>query len=464
MQEISSAVKKSHSLQKKTALIKQQNKPIDSLRIYQNGISFLEKQFADMSYEKPYALSSAGQQLLVWVVSGQPFIIAALPQSLISFNKYNKDVVPLREYESEFIEFKVRVLLDEKEHGNDQIWELTNKKGFSLIDLSNPDDTKKYYQKKIVIHHNNGSLFINDKKVQQKYLKIDPLEEYIGFNDNHYRGSFIVIHDNQKTLLINQIELEDYVACVLNAESWPGWPLEVNKAFAIASRTYLAHKVLEATAAGLSYHIKNTNIHQTYNGIHSSDLLKKAVEQTKGLIVTYNKKPILAMFDSCCGGIIPAHMSGIDFKHTPYLARKIPCTFCKSCKLYSWKLEYTLAQLEEILQEAEKPLKNLQDIRIIKKDKAGVVHKVACIGKPHELTFTGQQFYSLLSKVKSYCYSIEKKGKKIIIQGRGYGHNRGICQWGARNMVDEGWNYRSILSFYYPGTLLMKLRPVIYKV
>ena len=42
--------------------------------------------------------------------------------------------------------------------------------------------------------------------------------------------------------------------------------------------------------------------------------------------------------------------------------------------------------------------------------------------------------------------------------GKGYGHHLGICQWGARYMVDAGWNYQRILQFYYPGADFMKLK------
>ena len=49
--------------------------------------------------------------------------------------------------------------------------------------------------------------------------------------------TFFRIIDNNNLLLINIVELENYIFSVLKTESWPGWPLEVNKAFAIASRS-----------------------------------------------------------------------------------------------------------------------------------------------------------------------------------------------------------------------------------
>ena len=75
---------------------------------------------------------------------------------------------------------------------------------------------------------------------------------------------------------------------------------------------------------------------------------------------------------------------------------------------------------------------------------------------PQEINLTADQMYRLSNKIKSYVYKITKKGKKIIFKGKGFGHHIGLCQWGAREMVRVGFDYREILSFYYPDTDLMR--------
>ena len=44
-----------------------------------------------------------------------------------------------------------------------------------------------------------------------------------------------------------------------------------------------------------------------------------------------------------------------------------------------------------------------------------------------------------------------------MFKGTGYGHHIGLCQWGARELVSQGWDYKKILHFYYPDTTFMKL-------
>ena len=41
---------------------------------------------------------------------------------------------------------------------------------------------------------------------------------------------------------------------------------------------------------------------------------------------------------------------------------------------------------------------------------------------------------------------------EFTFEGRGYGHGVGMSQWGAKEMADQGFTYRNILSYYYRGT------------
>jgi stage II sporulation protein D (peptidoglycan lytic transglycosylase) len=359
---------------------------------------------------------------------------------------------------SNFFSFKVRVLLDEKKRTDTIPWIISCNHGFMIPTESSSTNKIINTRQTLNITIQNNTLYINDKKHVADSVLLFPRKGFIQFDGNYYQGCFLIVKKDSHVYLINQLDLEDYIYSVLRWESWPGWPIEVNKAFAIAIRSYLVAKVLQAHKQNNLFHIKNTNIHQTYNGVHTSIGLKRAISETYGYVLTYDKKPIEAMFDSCCGGIIPAHLSGINFSKAPYLARDYPCTFCKNSKIYSWQLDCSVDDFETILRNAGYYVKDIHDIKVIKKDRAGAPERVMIRDGDTTLHLTGKQMYSLLTKIKSFCYSIEKKGKQISFKGRGYGHHLGICQWGARRMIDAGWNYTAILQFYYPGTVIMQLK------
>ena len=144
-------------------------------------------------------------------------------------------------------------------------------------------------------------------------------------------------------------------------------------------------------------------------------------------------------------------------KKHPYLARTKPCTYCKKYWIYDWKKELSKLEITEALRKDQPDLHEIIDIKITKKDAAGLVKQVLVSTKKSNFYVSGKKMYSLFPSIKSFCYTIKKKGRLYIFQGRGFGHHMGLCQWGSLGMVEDHWNYKQVLEFYYPGTEFMKL-------
>ncbi len=351
--------------------------------------------------------------------------------------------------------FAVRVLLNEWQGMKKGRWNFYSPKGFMV---QNQAAKKKHHKKsELIITMKKGKLYIDEATCGPLPLYLTPVDGNILFNGATYHGSFVIKQNKNSVQCINHLDMENYVFSVLRTESWPGWPVEINKALAIASRSYVIAQAMRARKNGRLYDVKNTNEHQTYHGIHTSSIIKQAVDETKGIFLGFNNEPILAMFDSCCGGIVPAGIADVNFAKAPYLARDYACTHCKNCKIYAWETSYEHASFERLIRREMKILDRLRDIKITKKDKAGLVSEVMLKGMKKWVKLSGKKFYSLLKDVKSFCFNIRKKGNNIIVKGRGFGHHLGLCQWGAREMVRDGWDYKQILQFYYPGTRLMCL-------
>jgi stage II sporulation protein D len=164
------------------------------------------------------------------------------------------------------------------------------------------------------------------------------------------------------------------------------------------------------------------------------------------------------MFDACCGGVVTSHVHGYDFVAAPYLARTKTCTHCKTSKVYRWDIAYSVPDLIKILSSVYPSLSTIVDITVTKRDAAGLVKTIIIKDKKKNYTMPVNKFRSLVRGVKSFCFSITKRGNTVYIKGRGYGHHMGLCQWGARDMVREGYSFRQILSFYFPGVSLMRLQ------
>lgn len=354
-------------------------------------------------------------------------------------------------------DYYVRVLLAQCDDKSLMRWNFVSGRGFLVHSVGGQTAKKPFFATGVRISIKKGIVFCNGKKLTQT-IRLSPLCGYAQFNGVAYDGDFFIMPYNNHFLCINQVALEDYITAVLKTESWPGWPLEVNKVFAIACRSYVAHKMLEVGRNKRPFHVKNTNVHQTYCGRHDLKVLKDAVNQTRGVVLGFHGKPILAMFDSCCGGVIPAHINDFDFNKAPYLARPYACNFCQQSSLYSWQVSYEHAAFEALIKDHMLDFTRLCDVNVIKKDKAGLVTEVALKGPKIDTIISGKKLYSLLKDVKSFRFDMCKKAGMVMLTGYGLGHHLGLCQWGARQMVRDGWGYKSILKFYYPGVCFMQLR------
>ncbi len=119
-----------------------------------------------------------------------------------------------------------------------------------------------------------------------------------------YRGAIEVVPNRQGTLsVINTVDLETYLRGVVPREmgAWNYPSLEALKAQAVAARTYAVANLGKRTEEG--YDLVDTVSDQVYGGADGEQsLTDTAVQQTAGLVATYNGKPIQALFMADCGG------------------------------------------------------------------------------------------------------------------------------------------------------------------
>ncbi|MEP6921182.1 MAG: SpoIID/LytB domain-containing protein [bacterium] len=132
----------------------------------------------------------------------------------------------------------------------------------------------------------------------------DETKSPVRYNDRPYRGRIEVFANPRGNLtVVNVLGLEDYVRGVVANELSPGgYPaLEAQKAQAIAARTYALRNRGQFSSQG--FDLLPTTRSQVYRGFASEHPLStRAVDETRGLIATYNGEPINALYTSTCGG------------------------------------------------------------------------------------------------------------------------------------------------------------------
>lgn len=367
---------------------------------------------------------------------------------------------------------QIRVCLAEHNSAHETKFLLKSPTGFILESPVGINQTAVSSKPELHLLCSGKSLFLQCKDGRYRRIKYPNIEvctstEQLTLNGTSYQGKIIFQLDekNDTVLVINKLSLEDYVSSVVYSESIPSWPLSMQKIQAIVSRSYALFHMQQAQIKNPLFEyfdIRNTNLHQVYKGAHRYSHIKKAVDETKGLVVTNKNKIALAMFDSCCAGSCPALMCPKDYSK-PYLMRSERCNYCSASTSYQWAADIhdggfirELKDSSPVSNKFKKFTGQLESITMSQIDKAGIIHKVKMRDKKgNTVTLTGSELRkSFPNKIKSLSFTIKHIRDRIVINGKGLGHQRGLCQWGAKQLVEDGWDVKKILRFYYPGTKL----------
>ncbi|MDQ4120405.1 MAG: SpoIID/LytB domain-containing protein [Acidobacteriota bacterium] len=146
----------------------------------------------------------------------------------------------------------------------------------------------------------------------------------VSVNGKKYRGRIEVFVNNRGSLtVVNVVKMEDYLRGVVPNEL--GFPnLEAQKAQAVAARTYAVRNIGQFASQG--FDILPTTRSQVYKGFSSEAAMgTRAVDETRGIVATYQGKPIIAYYTSTCGGRTENGENIFDKESGPYL-RGVECS------------------------------------------------------------------------------------------------------------------------------------------
>jgi peptidoglycan hydrolase-like amidase len=177
------------------------------------------------------------------------------------------------------------------------------------------------------------------------HVRIQPADAPLEIESRAYRGTLEVFGNTRHTLtIVNELPLEDYLLGVVPNELNPKTfaQIEALKAQAVAARTYIERNLGQYSNEG--YDVCATDACQVYQGLRSEDPLStQAVVQTRGVVATYDGKPINALYSSTCGGRTEDAENVFNQK-VPYLVSTIceykhpkPLPFATSRSIPSWK-------------------------------------------------------------------------------------------------------------------------------
>ncbi len=279
---------------------------------------------------------------------------------------------------------------------------------------------------------------------------------------------------NLYTETVDEIDIEEYVKGVVMGEMPLEFDLEALKAQAICSRTYAYYfKMGYATSTYAKEHnadIASSHLYaqewippdkyseKTGTGAKAEEYLKKlntAVESTKGQIITFDGKPIVAYFHASSGGQTEDAANVFNI-NVSYL-KSVSSPGEEGGYGYTDEKTYTYKEFIEKINSAYKTgltVNNIESkLKVISRTASGRVDKIQ-LGN---VTITGVQLRTALS-LRSTNLTIKVSANTVTIDTIGYGHGVGMSQFGANYMAKNGAKYNEIIKHYFTGVQIEQIK------
>jgi stage II sporulation protein D len=297
-------------------------------------------------------------------------------------------------------------------------------------------------------------LVFGQKSIKNRPVGVRAVNGIIAVNGKTYRGAVeLRKKQNGRILVINDLDIEDYLKGVIASEVPQNWEFEALKAQAVAARTYALYQ--KRSAGNRFYHVLATVSSQVYNGSSGErSNAVRAVLETRGIVLVYQGKVIPAFFHANCGGHTEdaAELWGID---APYL-KGVDCE-CQDIVVNGlWEKRVGLPRITGVMRQLGFRLNEISGMSIGAITPAGRVKEVVVWSEGMTSTVPSETLRAALgnTEIPSVFFELELSDGEAVFSGRGSGHGVGLCQWGAKEMAQRGFDYRAILFHYYPGTVL----------
>ncbi len=256
------------------------------------------------------------------------------------------------------------------------------------------------------------------------------------------------------------MKMEEYIAGVVAGEMKNDWPVEALAAQAILARTFTVQAIEEKGGVPERGTQASTDIKefQAYDGKGINDNVKKAVEATRGMVATYQGKPIHAWFHASAGGITAMAKEGLDFKdpEPPYIQSVMSPDDLAPADVQNWTASYTKKEVMSVLGKMGKTVSSIDSVEIGKKGSSGRTTSMM-INKNIEVSGPELRIALGSEKLKSMLIDkVDVSGDSVNFTGKGYGHGVGMSQWGANKMATMGKKPEEIIGQYFKDVVIEK--------
>lgn len=314
-----------------------------------------------------------------------------------------------------------------------------------------------YFEKPLTIKYSSQGFIVGSQLFKADSLLIEPSgKSALILNGKAYRGTISLHKTDNALTIVNHIEIEDYVKGVIANEMLSSSDEEALKAQAVVIRSFGLYHVLRYKDR--LYSIEANKI--VYKGKDSENSkTNKAVEDTRGEIVYYNDSLLLTHFCASCGGY--TEYAGNVWEAPFIFPKPVPCPYCRNSNKYDWSKTLSKTFIQQRLRKYGIQVDEIKTIQPYRKSTFGgrITHLIIRYGVRTTIVKINDLRMALgPDTIRSGFLNIDNQSENITFTGKGWGHGVGLCQNGAVSMANLGYSYEAILSYYYPGSRLKRIK------
>ena len=288
-------------------------------------------------------------------------------------------------------------------------------------------------------------------------ITIEPAKDtLLTWNGNVYAGKLVIVPAQHTFILVEHVDLENYLYGVLPYEMSYSWPIEALKAQAVAARTYTL-KTLEHSKNKYFDLYSDVRSQMYKGGGKQYPSVKEAVDATKNKVLTYNDKLFYTYYHGNCGGGTDDVKSWNPHASSIKPLSGASCAYDSHSKSYSFKQEIPYAKVSSYVHGIGLP-GSVKSVKVAHRTSTGRATKLTVHTSKGTKTIACNNFRLAVGLRSCKLTKLQLSGKTLHAAGHGYGHGIGMCQDGANGMAKAGKNYEQILKNYYPGAKITTIK------
>ncbi|MHC4251646.1 MAG: SpoIID/LytB domain-containing protein [Planctomycetota bacterium] len=322
----------------------------------------------------------------------------------------------------------------------------------------------------ILVRGTGGGLAVGVHRLKHPVLEIRPhrgVEVRVDGVPLPGGAAFVREAEGYGVAAVALVDVETYACAGLVASAdWRERSDEALAAEAVALRTHALYRRAVAGGSARAWDFEEPGLAEALRaGGHGSARIARAVNATRGLVLTWGQRLFPAFATASCGGMTEDAANVFTAEPVSPLAGR-ECEHCRDTPPpgAAWTVRLRTSRITERLRPyveggGPRKLGNVKRVEAVATGTSGRAIML-CVHAAYGTFEMDVEFFraAMGGLLPAAPLVVKDAGPEVVeFSGRGEGAGVGLCRWGAERMAREGRSSDDILVHYFPGAEIAAL-------